>query len=91
MLSLAAVLYASPFYMDHQAYVVLLFSGFRLFTPSKKHWYVPLVFGAVLLAVAIVAVKTAYNGQNIEIGPDRVFPIVMSVVTTIKDFIASRW
>lgn len=91
LLLTAAALYASPFYTNYAAYIVLFCSAFRLFTPSKKHWYIPTLFGAIVLAAAIITVKIVYNGPNTAIGLDQVYPIITRAIKTIKDFIVSRW
>lgn len=92
MLLTAAGLYISPVSVKYQVYIVLICSVFRWFNPSAKHFYVPVLFGTVVLIAAIIIMRTFFAGRY-AVNPDveRIFPFCTTLVMTVRDYIVSRW
>lgn len=92
MLFTAAALYAIPFFVKYQVYIVLFCSVFRLFTPSAKHFYLPLLFSLAALVIVIIIIKTVCGEINTaEVDLSRIYPACSAIIQRIKDFIVLRW
>lgn len=95
MLCTAAAILVLSFFNRYTSPVLLVCSALRLLTPSVRKVFVPVIIGAVALLAAFITAKILSGAPGAADAAEAMlkeaFPLCMTAVMKIKDYVLSRW